>query len=593
MLTIATTNVSGTLPEKLRAIASVGFQGIELSTVDLINADISAREVRTEAEALGLKVAAFGPIETASVAHLKAAIVQAHDLGAPILLVPAQASPSDLSQVVTQAQAARVRIALCPSGGESGESRALDVITAVDQDYVGLCLNSLDVLRDGSRPARLRDLPVDRLFHVQLSDGPLSNVGDRHLPGQGDLNLTEFVRLLASKGYAQAWSVSCAMQPDNAARDGWRALVSLLDDVSRTEPSLHFGTPDLPARVPAVGIEFIEFTVDGASAFALEAILIAMRFRLERQHRTKNVSLWRQGAINIVVNQEQSGHARNAFVNHGPSICDMGLRVADAAATSNRAMLLGATNFNQPVGLGELDIPAIRSVGGSVIHFIDEHSNLHRVWDIEFAPVDRISNAQPAGLRRIDHIAQTMQFDEMQSWLLYYVSTFEMQKTPIVNVTDPLGVVLSQSVASPEGEVRLNLNGAQGQRTFAGHFVADNFGAGVQHLAFRTDDVFETSAVLAVSDFPRLPVPTNYYVDTQAKFGLSDAFTKQIQDAQIMYDEDEAGAYFQLYSTPIFGGFFFELVQRTGGYAGYGARNASVRLAAQAKYKPVAGMPKR
>jgi 4-hydroxyphenylpyruvate dioxygenase len=139
----------------------------------------------------------------------------------------------------------------------------------------------------------------------------------------------------------------------------------------------------------------------------------------------------------------------------------------------------------------------------------------------------------------------------------------------------------------------LNLNGAQGQRTFAGHFVADNFGAGVQHLAFRTDDVFETSAVLAVSDFPRLPVPTNYYVDTQAKFGLSDAFTKQIQDAQIMYDEDEAGAYFQLYSTPIFGGFFFELVQRTGGYAGYGARNASVRLAAQAKYKPVAGMPKR
>ena len=289
--------------------------------------------------------------------------------------------------------------------------------------------------------------------------------------------------------------------------------------------------------------------------------------------------------MNIVINQDHDGHAGQLFKKHGPMVCDMGLRVHNADETVARANALGTKTVSQDVGLGELKIPAIRGVGGSLLHFIDEQSDLHRVWDIEFEPTKRARATPPAGLRRIDHIAQTMKFDEMQDWLLYYISTFEMEKSPVVNVNDPSGVVLSQAIESPEGEVRLNLNGAHGQDSFAGSFVADKLGAGVQHLAFATDDIFETSAVLDANGFTRLSVPASYYAETQEQFDLDKSFVADLKSHNILYDQDAAGAYFQLYSETLFDGFFFEMVQRRNGYAGYGARNAPVRLAAQTELK--------
>jgi 4-hydroxyphenylpyruvate dioxygenase len=260
----------------------------------------------------------------------------------------------------------------------------------------------------------------------------------------------------------------------------------------------------------------------------------------------------------------------------------MGLRVKDAAQTVTRATAFGTASFHQPVGIGELEIPAVQGVGGNIVHFIDENSELHRVWDIEFRPVSKTEATPPAGLRRIDHVAQTMSHDEMQSWLLTYITLFEMEKSAILDVHDPSGVVRSQALESPEGEVRLNLNGAYNTQTLAGSFVAERMGAGVQHIALLTDDIMETAQQLQRSDFPRLPIPPSYYAETQALFGLSDALTEQLRQNDLLYDEDEAGAYFQLYSQPIFNGFFFEIVQRRDGYNGYGARNAAVRLSAQA-----------
>ena len=354
--------------------------------------------------------------------------------------------------------------------------------------------------------------------------------------------------------------------------------------MARTDPAFKFDIPELPDRIYASGFEFIEFACDEETGAILTDMLSALCFRMERRHVAKSVELWRQGAVNIVVNTDKEGFAHSALQNHGPSVCDMGLRVKDAEKTVARATALGAPIFSQPVGTGELDIPAIKGVGGNIIHFIDEKSDLHRVWDIEFDPVAKTKAAQPAGLRRIDHIAQTMKYEEMQSWMLYFISTFDMEKSSIVDVADPSGVVHSQVIESPEGEVRLNLNGAESRRTFAGSFLADRFGAGVQHIALLSDDIFETSQQLAAAGFPRLEISPNYYDDLQAEFALEDDFVAQLKAGNILYTQRDGGSYFQIYSAPIFGGFFFEIVQRKGGYQGYGARNAPARLAAQMKF---------
>lgn len=615
-LSVATTSVPGDLFEKLETIAETGFTGIELYEPDLTGSDVSPAEIGERAARLGLAVEVFQPFHdfegltgearSGALTRLDAKLRLMQALGARTLLVGTSTHPeashgeeairADFAELADRAGNTGVRaavIALPWARHIRTEVAALDLVEAIDNPNLGLALNSFFSLADGSRPARLRDIPGHRLFHVQLSDAPVLDLDISRLkshfgllPGQGGLNLAGFVRVVARSGYDGPWSlarISDTAQGSRAtyAGDGFRALVSLLDGVSRTEPALDSPIRNLPPRVGPKGIEFIEFAVDASSRAVLTEMLEGLCFRKERQHVSKSVELWRQGAINLVINFEETGFAADARAEHGPTICDMGIRVSDADQTVKRATKLGAPAFSQPVGTGELDIPAIRGVGGSVVHFIDEMSDLHRVWDIEFDAVPKTEATPPAGLRRIDHIAQTMRYQEMQSWLTYYTSTFEMEKASVVDIADPSGVIFSQALASPEGEVRLNLNGAGERRTFAGAFLADQFGAGVQHVAFLTDDIFETSGHLAREGFRRLRMPDNYYEDLAVTFSLGANLINRLRAGHILYDRVGDAEYFQIFSAPIFRGFFFEVVQRKRGYQGYGARNAPIRLAAQ------------
>lgn len=619
-LCMATTSVPGDLATKLETIASAGFTGVELYEPDLTGFAGTPEAVRDLAKSFGLSIDLFQPFHDfeglagrsrdRAFDRLERKLDVMAALDATTLLVGSSTHPdasgetetilADLCQLAERVGKRGIKAALIAlpwARHIQTETRAVEFVARVDSPHLGIAVNSFFSLADGSKPARLRDIPGARLFHVQLSDAPAFDFDIRKLkrlfgmlPGQGSLNLGSFVRVLATAGYQGPWSLarvhdSAQVGSDTFARDGYRALVSLLDEVARTEPVLPAPIPDLPARVHATGFEFVEFAADPEAGSRLTQMLSALRFRLERRHISKSVELWRQGAINLVVNTETEGFAADVFRNHGPSVCDMGLKVRDAGQTVERATALGAPQFSQPVGTGELDIPAIRGVGGTVVHFIDEKSDLHRVWDIEFDSVPNTKTAQPAGLRRIDHVAQTMKYQEMQSWLTYYTSTFEMEKSPIVDVADPSGIVISQAIASPEGEVRLNLNGAGQRQTLAGSFLADRFGAGVQHIAFLSDDIFETSVQLAEAGFVRLEISANYYADLQASFGIDDEMLSQLREGNILYDRDGASEYFQIYSVPIFEGFFFEIVERRGGYQGYGARNAPIRLAAQMHYQ--------
>lgn len=618
-LSIATTNVPGDLTQKLEQIAAAGFTGVELYEPDLTGYSGSADEVGNLARSLNLDIDVLQPFHNfeglggdarkAVFARLDHKLDMMQALDARTLLIGSSTHPDavsdtariardfqELAERVERAGCRAALIALPWARHIKTELQALEIVEAVDNPAFGIALNSFFALAGGAQAARLRDIPGDRIFHVQLSDAPALDFDITRLkshfsllPGQGGLNLASFVRIVARSRYDGPWAIAgVGATADRGreahARDAYRALVSLLDEVAAQEPALARPVEDLPPRITTTGLEFMEFAANGADRDRLTDLLETLCFRKERQHRSKSVELWRQGAINIVVNSETKGFAAEARAEHGPCVCDMGLRVRDAEQTVARATALGAPAFSQPVGTGELDIPAIKGVGGSVVHFIDEKSDLHRVWDIEFEPVPKERAAQPAGLRRIDHVAQTMRYQEMQSWLTYYLSTFEMEKADVVDVADPSGVVLSQALASPEGEVRLNLNGAGERRTFAGAFLAQGFGAGVQHLAFLSDDIFETSDLLADAGFDRLAIPANYYDDLGVRFDLPTEMITKLKAGDILYDRDDRGEYFQIYSIPIWGGFFFEIVARKGGYQGYGARNAPIRLAAQMRH---------
>ncbi len=233
----------------------------------------------------------------------------------------------------------------------------------------------------------------------------------------------------------------------------------------------------------------------------------------------------------------------------------------------------------------------MRGVGGSVLHLLDKSSNLAQVWDQEFTQlVDK--DAKPVGLTRIDHFAETMKHNEMLTWTLFYTSIFNLERMPQVDVADPGGVVHSRAIQSPDGAFRLTMNGVESHRTFAGRFVADSFRSSVQHIALETDDIFATAKALADNGFESLPMFENYYGELAARADVDADKLAVMQAHNILYDEDEDGAFLQMYSKPYGEGFFFEIVQRVGGYDGYGAVNASARTAALKRLSRPAGMPR-
>jgi 4-hydroxyphenylpyruvate dioxygenase len=173
----------------------------------------------------------------------------------------------------------------------------------------------------------------------------------------------------------------------------------------------------------------------------------------------------------------------------------------------------------------------------------------------------------------------------MLSWLLFYTSLFDVRKTPQLNITDPGGIVASQVVETADGTLRIALNASQSLRTQSSRFLSEYFGSGVQHIAFASDNIVATAERLKANGVATLSIPENYYDDLSARVGLDEAKLELLQANNILYDRDDSGEYFQLYTKTFKDLFFIEIVERRG-YAGFGAVNAPIRLNAQSRLTP-------
>jgi 4-hydroxyphenylpyruvate dioxygenase len=213
-----------------------------------------------------------------------------------------------------------------------------------------------------------------------------------------------------------------------------------------------------------------------------------------------------------------------------------------------------------------------------------ESGHEREVWNDEFIPLSEQGPCRDAGLLSVDHIAQTMQYEEMLSWLLYYVSLFEVTKTAQFEIADPLGLVYSQAIQSADGALRITLNGSASAQTLSSRFLQGYLGAGVQYIALATRDIVATARRLRDLRLPMLPIPRNYYDDLEARFGLDAGTVGELSELNILYDREANGEYFQLYSRAFAKRFFFEIVERRN-YNAYGVANAAIRLAAQSRYR--------
>jgi 4-hydroxyphenylpyruvate dioxygenase len=615
---IATVCLSGDLSEKLRAIAAAGFRGVEIFESDLLSCNGTPADVAREMADLGLHAITFQPFRdfegmpdaqrqrTFDRAERKFDLMQ--ELGCKLLMACSNVAPDSVGGIDRAAadyrelgeraarRGLRVGFEALAWGRHISDYRdAWEVVRRADHASVGLVLDTFHIFARKTNLNAVPAIPGDRIFLVQLADAPWLDMDviqwSRHFrcfPGQGDLPLVDFMAAVRATGYQGDLSLEIfndqfrAGSPRAVAVDGQRSLAFLMDQLRERDAGAAADIPAMPPRSTCRGVQFIEFAVDDRTADELGTYLGGIGFRAVARHKSKAVTRWAQGDINIVINQDKEGFAQAHYVTHGPSVCALALKVASAAATLDRAEKLHDTPFRSKIGPGELEIPAVRGLGGSLLYFLDAGSRLAHVWDIDFAPIGAAAPDRGVGLTVVDHISQSMHYEEMLSWVLFYTSLFDVRKTPQVDITDPGGIVRSQVVQTPDGALRIALNASQSARTQSSRFLDQYFGSGVQHIAFATGDIIATADRLRQNGVATLPIPENYYDDLAARLDLAPARLAALQARDILYDRDEGGEYFQLYTTSFQDLFFVEIVERRG-YAGFGAVNAPIRLNAQSR----------
>lgn len=601
---IATVSLSGTLEEKLRAIAAAKFDAVEIFENDLLAFDGRPRDVAALCRDLGLSICAYQPFrdfegmpEPQRARNLVRAMRKfdlMHELETDLLLVCSNVSPAalggidraaaDFRELGERAKARGLRVgfeALAWGKHVSDYRDAWEIVRRADYPNVGLVLDSFHTLAPRFPLSAIASIPGDRIFLVQLADAPQLELDvlswsrhHRSFPGQGDLPVGDFMDALAATGYCGPLSLEIfndafrAGLASNVAVDGYRSL-ALLED-AHTPSSAR-----LPPRTKTRGMGFVEFAVDRTHGEELTHLLSQLGFALTGKHRSKSVEHWSQGNIDLVVNYEQTGFARSHYVTHGSGVCAIAMKVDDPAAVMSRAETLKAALFRQPVGPDELEIPSIRGVGGSLLYFVrDDGEN----WNRDFETVA----AEPAAdsLTAVDHISQSMPHGDMLSWALFYGGVLDLERLPQHEVADPVGLVQSQAFINSDASVRIVLNGSTATRTSSARFISEHLGSGVQHIAFTSSDIFATVARIRARGAALLDIPGNYYDDLEAKYDFAPGMASALRDNHILYDRDASGEFFQAYTRVFDERFFFEIVQRRS-YSGFGAPNAPIRLAAQ------------
>lgn len=322
------------------------------------------------------------------------------------------------------------------------------------------------------------------------------------------------------------------------------------------------------------GFEFIEYTAPDAQALA--GVLEQMGFTPIAKHRSKPVMLYRQGSINFIINAEPSSFAQAFAKLHGPSVCAIAFRVKDAAAAYTRALELGAWGVPGTIGPMELNIPAIKGIGDSLIYLVDRYGEQGTIYDVDFVLLEDV-DPSPAGvgLTYVDHLTHNVHRGRMQEWAAFYTRLFNFQELRYFDIEGKLTGLRSKAMTSPCAKIRIPINESADDKSQIAEYLEAYRGEGIQHIALGTDDIYATVEALHQRGIPFQIVPTTYYDAVNTRIPDHGEDLGHMQQNQILIDggpEQGGGLLLQIFTQTIIGPIFFEIIQRKGN-EGFGEGN--------------------
>ena len=316
------------------------------------------------------------------------------------------------------------------------------------------------------------------------------------------------------------------------------------------------------------GFEFVEYTAPDTAE--LGRLFEVMGFARVARHRSKDVSLFRQGNINFVVNSEPNSLARQFARDHGPSACAMAFRVRDAAHALRTAVDAGAREVKSTAGPMELNIPAIEGIGGSLIYLVDRHTG-PSIYDIDFIAEPGVP-AIPTGvgLAEIDHLTHNVGKGRMDHFYDFYHRIFNFREHQFFDITGEYTGLTSRALAAPCGKIRIPINESKfeegtGQLDQIQEFIQQYRGEGIQHVALRTDDILSTYDRLRANGLKFMtPPPETYYEMLEERVPGHGQQVAELQRRGILLDGARGRFLLQIFTETLIGPIFFEIIERRG-----------------------------
>jgi 4-hydroxyphenylpyruvate dioxygenase len=319
------------------------------------------------------------------------------------------------------------------------------------------------------------------------------------------------------------------------------------------------------------GFEFVEYTAPNPDE--LGQVFERLGFAATARHRSKAVTLYRQGNINFIVNAEPRSRAQRFAREHGPSACAMAFRVADATAAHTRALSLGAADVPSSAGPMELNIPAIEGIGGSVIYLVDRYSDL-TIYDVDFQMLPG-AERQPkgVGLLDIDHLTHNVYRGRMDYWAEFYERFFNMREIRYFDIEGKLTGLKSRAMTAPCGKIRIPINESADDKSQIAEYLHQYRGEGIQHIALTTNDIYATCDQLKARGVNFMTPPPDTYYDMLAE--RLPGHAEPVADMKkrgILVDGHNQQLLLQIFTDTVIGPIFFEIIQRKGD-EGFGEGN--------------------
>lgn len=322
------------------------------------------------------------------------------------------------------------------------------------------------------------------------------------------------------------------------------------------------------------GFEFVEYT--SSEPEKLAALFESMGFTAVAKHRRKNVVRYKQGDINFILNMDPDGQSKDFRAVHNEGANAMAFRVKDAAHAYHAALERGAEPADSMAGPMELQIPAIKGIGGAHIYLVDRYG-AHGIYDVDFIPIEGADESKNSvGMTYIDHLTHNLHRGNMDQWADYYERIFNFREIRYFDIEGKLTGLVSKAMTSPCGKIRIPLNESQDENSQIEEFLRDYNGEGIQHIALGTDDIYETVELLKARGVPFQTTPSTYYEGIDARVGPDHGEDKaRLEKNSILIDgapTEGQGLLLQIFTQNAIGPIFFEIIQRKGN-EGFGEGN--------------------